>query len=349
MNPEGSKMTAPLEVRVILERLCAREDLTTEETYAFFLEIVRGRVSELALAAVLTALKAKGEVAAEIAGAAMALRASAVPFDTAPMQVADTCGTGGDGAATFNVSTAAAFVAAACGVPVVKHGNRSVSSRCGSADVLEALGISVELEASVLQKLLAQLGFCFLFAPRMHPGIRHAGPVRQALGVRTLFNVLGPLANPARPAFQVLGTGLRTWVKPMAETLHLLGTRSALIVHGSGLDEIALHGETHAIRLHEGTMTECVLMPEDVGLKRSPLAALRGGAPLENAQALRDLLGGAGPSAFHDAVALNAGALLWVTGTEDSLHLGVSRASEVLRSGAAGALLTRYQEACHDL
>jgi anthranilate phosphoribosyltransferase len=333
---------------LLLERLCARIDLSQEESHAFFLQIVRGDISETELAAVLIALKAKGESAAEIAGAALALRASGAKVDTGSMQVADTCGTGGDGAGTFNVSTAAAFVAAAGGLAVAKHGNRSVSSRCGSADVLEALGVPVDLDAAVCERLLRETGFCFLFAPRMHPGVRHATKVRAALGVRTMFNVLGPLANPACPAFQVLGTGSEHWMGPMSETLRLMGTTAALVVHGAGLDEIALHAETQAAHLQHGAISECILRPEDAGIERAPLSALAGGLPDENAIALQAVLDGSGIGAFRDAVALNAGALFWISGKADSFRSGVAVAQATLASGNAGALLVRYREACHD-
>ncbi len=333
---------------MVLERLCASESLTMGESEGLFRKIVEGTVEAPMLAAILTALKAKGETAAEIAGAARALRASAEPFEAPAHPVADTCGTGGDGAASFNVSTAVAFVAAAGGVPVVKHGNRSVSSRCGSADVLEALGLRIDLDGAAARKALDATGFCFLFAPRMHPGVRHAMPVRKALGVRTIFNVLGPLANPARPAHQVLGTGVGAWVLPMAETLRLLGSTAALVVHGSGMDEIALHGETRAARLFEGKITELTITPEDVGLARAPADALRGGDPAENAAALRAVLQGQGTQAQRDAVAFNAGAVLWTTGASSSLREGVARAVDLVRSGAGEKVLESYREASHD-
>jgi anthranilate phosphoribosyltransferase len=333
----------------LLDALCQGMSLTQEQSRALFEQIVQGKVPPVTLSALLTALKAKGETAAEIAGAAEALRASAVAFQRPERTFADACGTGGDGSGTFNVSTAVAFVAAAGGLAIVKHGNRSVSSRCGSADVLEALSVVVELDADVARRLLDQTGFCFLFAPRMHPGIRFAMPVRKELGVRTIFNILGPLVNPACPDVQLLGTGLRAWVSPMAETLRLLGTRAALVVHGDGTDEIALHAETHAAHLVNGTITNLVLRPEDVGLTRAPLLALRGGEPEDNAKALLALLSGGAKSnalnAFRDAVAFNAGALFWVADVTPSIAEGVKMALSILSSGRAFEIFDHYRKA----
>jgi anthranilate phosphoribosyltransferase len=342
-------MNEPLNFAPLIERLCAHQDLSADDMQTFFIEVVHGRVADPVLTAVLVALKAKGETAAEITGAATALRNSALPFSTGNMQVADTCGTGGDGMHTLNVSTGAAFVAAAGGLPIVKHGNRSVSSRCGSADVLEVLGIPVDVTPIASRTLLDELGICFLFAPTMHPGVRHASGVRKSLGVRTIFNLLGPLANPAKPAYQVLGAGLPHWLTPIANTLNMLGTTAALIVHGGGLDELALHAETQAIRLVGGAMTDLLIAPEDAGLVRAPVEALRGGGPVENAEALQLALEGGGARAFHDAIALNAGALFWIANKAPSLRAGVAEADGILRAGLPAQLLGNYRKACDAL
>jgi anthranilate phosphoribosyltransferase len=334
-------------VREVLDRVCGREDLSREEAAEVFGRIVRGEVSEVELAALLGALRTKGETPAEVAGAAQALRAAATPFPRPDLAFGDTCGTGGDGAHTVNVSTAAAFLAAEAGVPVAKHGNRSVSSRCGSADVLEACGVNLDASPEVSRRCLDEAGVCFLMAPRYHPGMRHAVPVRRALKVRTIFNLIGPLSNPAAPAWQVVGVYAERLVRPMAETLGMLGAEAALVVHGAGLDELALHGPTQAALWRDGAVRELVLTPEDAGLARHPLDALAGGEPEENAAWLRELLDGGGVEAHRAAVALNAGALLWVAGVSDDLAGGVARAREALAGGGAGRRLTKLAERSH--
>jgi anthranilate phosphoribosyltransferase len=334
-------------MQVSLERIVRGEHLAATETEAIFREIVAGAVDPHVLAAFLGALRAKGETAAELAGAARGLLAGALPFAREHVvPIGDSCGTGGDGARTLNVSTAVAFVAAAAGLPIAKHGNRAVSSAAGSADVLEALGAPADVEPDVAAQALARTGFCFLHAPRMHPGVRHAMPVRRALGIRTIFNLLGPLVNPARPDVQLLGVADRALVLPMAETLALLGCRAALVVHGAGLDEIALHDVTTAARVRDGSVVMLTITPEDVGVARAPLAALAGGDAAFNAAALRALLERGAPSAFADAVALNAGALLWIAERAPTHARGVELARDVLASGAGARVLTAYEEVC---
>jgi len=230
-----------------LARLYAGQSLTQEEAETLFASLVEGRMAEPAIAAMLIALKLKGESADELIGAARALRAACLPFDRPAYPFADSCGTGGDGAGTINLSTAVAFVAAAAGLPVAKHGNRSFSSSCGSADVLEALGVRIDMPPALARRALDETGICFLFAPAYHPGLRHAGPVRKALKVRTVMNVLGPCLNPAAPPVQLLGVAERRLIAPVAQVLAALGVERALVVHGAGLDEIALHDETQAV------------------------------------------------------------------------------------------------------
>jgi anthranilate phosphoribosyltransferase len=334
--------THDIPIGPLLERLCQGEQLSRDESHGLFASVMRGEISEIHLAALLTALKAKGETPEEIAGAAMAMREAARSLDTGSLQVADNCGTGGDGAHTVNISTAAAIIAAEGGSKMAKHGNRSVSSRCGSADVLEQLGLRIDAPPSVALRCLEQAGICFLFAPQYHAGVRHAMPVRRALGVRTMFNLLGPLANPARPAHQLIGVYDPLRCRPLAETLHLLGTKRALVVHGSGLDEIALHGPTTAALLEEGEVRDMTISPADVGIEEAPLNALRGGEPEENATWLRSLLDGQATDAHIAAVAINAGAMLWISEQAASHREGTAKANEIIRSGRAAERFARW-------
>ncbi len=317
----------------LLERLCAGEDLTAEEAAAAFGRVVAGELSEIEISALVVALKGKGERPAEIAGAAAALRAAALPFDRPAGIVADTCGTGGDGQHTVNVSTAGAFVAAELGVAVAKHGNRSVSSRCGSADALETCGVKIDADPALAARCLREVGICFLMAPQYHRGIGHAMPVRRTLKTRTIFNLLGPLVNPAAPSHQVMGVYAPEYCAPLAETLGLLGLERALVVHGSGLDELALHGETTAALWEEGAVRELTLSPEDAGVARAPIEALRGGEPEENARWLREVLAGGASEPQRAAVALNAGALAWIAGRAGDLREGVAQALEAMAQG----------------
>ena len=328
-----------------LPRLLAGEDLPSDDAEHLFERLVLGKLEPAEIAGMLIALRMKGETAEEMVGAARALSAAALPFARPDYLFADCCGTGGDGSGLINVSTAAAFVSAACGLPIAKHGNRSVSSRCGSADVLEALGARIDVEPAAARAILDQTGFCFLFAPAYHPGMKHAAVVRRQLQVRTVMNLLGPCINPARPPVQLLGVADPKMLRRIALTLDALGVRNALVVHGSGLDEVALHAETRAIRLSDGELTEVELSPEDAGLERAPLKSVTGGDAEENAERLRLLLAGKGAAAEQDMVALNAGALLFTAGKADSLREATAAALEALRSGRAGMVLEAYVEA----
>ncbi len=276
-----------------LRRLLAREDLTREETEALFGQLMDGALDAAQKSALLVALAMKGESAAEIAGAAAAMRRRVVPVPHSRPLAVDTCGTGGDGRGTFNISTAAALVAAAGGVAIAKHGNRSVSSRSGSADVLAALGVAIEVDAALAGRALDEIGIAFLFAPLLHPAMREVMPVRRALGVRTVFNLLGPLTNPAGAQAQVLGVYARDKVELLARVLLELGVRHALVVHGSdGLDEITTTGPTFVAEVRDGELRSYEIAPEELGLRRVPLAALAGGAPEENAARMEALLAG---------------------------------------------------------
>ena len=331
-----------------LPRLLSGQDLPIEDAEHLFERLVLGKLEPAEIAGMLIALRMKGETADEMTGAARALSAAAPPFERPSYLFADCCGTGGDGSGLINVSTAAAFVAAACGLPVAKHGNRSVSSRCGSADVLEALGAKIDVRPDRARAMLDQIGFCFLFAPAYHPGMKHAALVRRQLSVRTVMNLLGPCVNPARPPVQLLGVADPKMLRRVAEVLRAMGAREALVVHGSGLDEVALHGETRAIRLSGGEMTEILMSPQDAGLKPASLDVVVGGDPEENAARLRGVLAGEGSKAEADLVAINAGALLMTAGLSADLRMGVALARDALRSGKAGQLLARYVEASND-
>ena len=328
-----------------LPRLLTGEDLPIDDSQHLFERLVLGRLEPAEIAAMLIALRMKGETADEMIGAAHALSAAAEPFDRPDYLFADCCGTGGDSSGLINVSTATAFVAAALDLPIAKHGNRSVSSRCGSADVLEALGARIDVPASASRAMLDEIGFCFLFAPAYHPGMKHAAQVRRQLSVRTVMNLLGPCINPARPTVQLLGVADPKMLRRVTETLDALGVEEALVVHGSGLDEVALHGETRALRLSNGEITEIEISPEDAGLERAPLNVVTGGDPAENAARLRALLSGDGSQAENDIVILNSAALLHTAGTAATLVDAADEAREALLSGSAGRVLDRYVEA----
>lgn len=328
-----------------LPHLLAGEDLSAEEAEHLFERLVIGKLEPAEIAGMLIALRMKGETAAEMIGAVRALYAAATPFERPDYLFADCCGTGGDGSGMINVSTATAFVAAAAGLPIAKHGNRSVRSLCGSADVLEALGARLDVPAPAARRLLDEIGFCFLFAPAYHPGMKHAALVRRQLSVRTVMNLIGPCANPARPPVQLLGVADPKMLKRIAETLAATGVRRALVVHGGGTDEVALHAETRALSLVDGVVEEIELTPEQAGFERAPLSAVTGGGAGANAERLRSLLAGGRGGPETDIVALNAGALLMTAGRAPTFKTGVDQAAEVLASGDAGRLLARFVEA----
>jgi len=331
-----------------IARLLDRQNLDRKDALALFTEIVEGRLPEPLMAAAFVALRFKGETSEELTGAALALRAAARPFPRPDYLFADSCGTGGDCSGSINVSTAAGLISAACGLPVVKHGNRSFTSKCGSADVLESLGAKLDLSPPASRRSLDRTGFCFLLAPAYHPGIAHAGPVRRALRVRTVMNLLGPCLNPARPRIQLLGVPDPGLLVPVAETLRALGVERALVVHGSGLDEVAVHGFTQAVRLLEGELGRVEITPELAGLRRYPKEEIAGGEPAENARLLLDILKGRGTGAQRAIVAINAGALLETAGLAADLRLGTEMAQDAMASGRALRLLENFVEASRD-
>jgi anthranilate phosphoribosyltransferase len=327
-----------------LPTLLTGEDLPIEDAEHLFERLVLGKLEPAEIAGMLIALRMKGETAEEMIGAARALSAAALPFDRPDYLYADCCGTGGDGSGLINVSTATAFVAAGCGLPIAKHGNRSVSSRCGSADVLEAVGAKIDIPPEKARALLDQTGFCFLFAPAYHPGMKHAALVRRQLEVRTIMNLLGPCINPARPPVQLLGVADPKMLRRIAQTLAAMGVEQALVVHGSGLDEVALHAETRAIRLSGDEIEELEITPEDAGLERAPLKVVTGGDVAENAARLKALLGGTASRPEEDIVILNTAALLMTAGKAGTLKEGAALARDSLSSGRAAQVLKAFVE-----
>jgi anthranilate phosphoribosyltransferase len=334
-------------MRALLERLCAGESMSRGDAEQAFDAVMGGDCPPATLAALLVAMKTKGETPDEIAGAATAMRRHAIPFPRPDYAFADCCGTGGDGAGTLNVSTAVAFILAECGLPVAKHGNRAVSSSSGSADVLQELGLRLDPEPVVARRMLDETGFCFLFAPQYHPGVKHAMPVRRELGMRTLFNLLGPLSHPAAPPVQLLGVYDSGLCVPLAETLGRLGCTTALVVNG-GVDEVALHGPTHAALLRDGAVSVERIEPAQAGLAPRPLSDLAGGTIKYNAAALLALLDGDAETAYAQAVALNAGAALWALGRHPTLADGTAHALDAIRSGQARRRLDDAVRIGHD-
>ena len=303
---------------------------------------MRGESTPAQTAGLLMALRVRGETPEELAGAVHALRDAMIslPYPD-PHSLVDTCGTGGGTVTTFNISTAAAFVAAAAGVRVAKHGNRSYTSRCGSADVLEALGVPLEVSVETMSSVLAKAGIVFMFAPRMHPAMRHVGPVRRELGVPTIMNLVGPLANPACATRQVIGVGDPERVSLVADAARLLGFTRALVVHGApGLDEISPLGVTRVLELHDGAVREWDIIPADHGLT-GPASHLACGDPQDNAAIIREVLSGRGPAGARAAVALNAAAAIYVAGLADTYAECVTRATTTLDAGAGLAALDR--------
>ncbi len=318
-----------------LKKVMAGQALSADEMHAAVMSLIQGQADMLQIAALLVALRMKGETADEIVGAARAVRTGLVPVRAPEGIVVDTCGTGGDGAGSFNISTAVACVVAAGGVTVAKHGNRAVSSRSGSADVLEALGVPLEGDVAFLEALLQKHGIAFLFAPHLNTAMRAAAPLRAALGVRTLFNVLGPLMNPAAATHQLLGVFDPSLLQPMAYALKQLGTQAALVVHGyDGTDELSLCGPSHVALLNGGEVHMHTWTPQEVGLNPCTPQDLAGGDAVFNARLMAQLLQGSlMQQPLANAVAYNAGAVFWLVGKASTVVEGVQQAQGILRSG----------------
>jgi anthranilate phosphoribosyltransferase len=331
----------------LIEKLGRREDLTIGEAAEAMAVIMRGEAAPAQIAGLLIGLAMKGERPAELVGLARTMRAEAVKLSQSTENVFDTCGTGGDRSGTFNISTAAALIVAACGVPVAKHGNRSVSSRCGSADVLETLGVNISASPDVVEACLREVGIAFFFAPTFHPAMRHAAQARKDLGVRTAFNLLGPLTNPARAARQIVGVPRPELTELLARALLLLGSARAWVVHGAdGLDELSTTGYTKVSECRDGAVQTFYVHPADYGLAKSRRDALLGGDARENADRIREILDGTeGPA--RDIVLLNAGAALFIAGRVESVPGGIAQAAQAIDSGQARTVLARLAEASH--
>jgi anthranilate phosphoribosyltransferase len=327
-------------IQQAIARLIEHQDLSRVDMAAVMNEIADGGATPGQVGAFLAALRVKGETVDEIAGAAEVMRARVDRIHVERQVFVDTCGTGGDGRNTFNISTTAAFVVAGAGVTVAKHGNRAVSSRAGSADVLAALGVDVDAPKEIVERAIAEVGIGFLFAPRLHPAFKAVAGIRRELGVRTIFNLLGPLANPAGARHQVMGVYEPRWVPIIGGVLAALGAAHAFVVHGEGLDEIAITGMTHVCEVKDGEVERYAMVPEDIGLRRHPEREIVGGDAARNAQILRDVLSGQ-PGGPRDAVLANAAAALVCAGVADDLKEGVRLAAESIDSGAAAEKLSR--------
>jgi len=326
----------------LLMRLADGGTLSEEDAGEFFAACLRGEPTPAQMGAALTAMRMRGETMGEITACARAMRRAAIHIDP-PYPTIDVCGTGGDGLHTLNISTAVGFVAAGGGLKVAKHGNRALSSKSGGADVLSELGVAIDAGAERQLKALDEAGICFMFAQAHHGAMRHVSPIRAELGFRTIFNLLGPLTNPAGAKRQVVGVFAERWVAPLAQVLGVLGSERAWVVHGGGLDEMSTTGETSVAEYREGQVRLFTVTPEAVGLKRAALADLTGGTPAENAEAMRRLLQGeTGP--YRDIVLLNAAAAFLVGETVETLREGVELAGRVIDDGRAQAALDKLVE-----
>jgi anthranilate phosphoribosyltransferase len=330
-----------------IQKLAFREPLTAADAEAAFDMVMHGQASAIQVAALLSALRATGESPDVVAGVVRALRTAMVPLSADdPDSLVDTCGTGGGAVSTFNISTAAAIVAAGAGVRIAKHGNRSFTSRCGSADVLEALGVPIEVPVAVMEAALRDAGIVFMFAPLMHPAMRHVGAVRRELAIPTVMNIVGPLANPARAGRQVVGVADLERAPVLAGALATLGAKHALVVHGEpGLDEVSPLGPTHVIEVMNGSTREWTIRPEDHGFTKISREDLAGSEPAENARVIGEILDGGGPPGARAAIILNAGAAVYVSGRVKTYADGVKAAAKSIDSGKAKSVLGRLKAA----
>lgn len=329
-----------MQTQQILSQLFEGQSLTQDQSHELFHAIVNGKLSNEQLAGVLIALKLKGETIEEITGAVTALLNAAQPFPSPDYAFADIVGTGGDGANTINISTASAIVAASLGLKIAKHGNRSVSSKTGASDLLSCLNVDITMSTESARKALDEIGLAFIFAQKYHTGFKYAAPVRQALKTRTIFNILGPLINPANPKRQLLGVYRSELLKPYVETNARLRHEHSIVVHGCGLDEVAIHGKTEVAELRDGKIEYYTLSPKDFGFEAKPLESLRGGEPQENAKILTALLQGKGKAEHNQAVAMNTALLMKLFGYED-LKQNAQQVLEQLASGKAFTTLER--------
>jgi len=338
----------------IQTKLYQSESLTQQESELIFNAVIQGELTEIEITSLLVALKMKGEQPQEIAGAALALRHNALPFPKTNYPTADSCGTGGSGMNTVNISTMVAILLAEYGLPMVKHGNRSVSSKCGSADVLERLGVKIDISPQDAKTSLDKHNFCFLFAPNYHPGVKHVMPVRNQLQTRTIFNLLGPLINPAQPKFQLMGVYSEDLCLPAAETLKISGCQSAMVVHSAGYDEITLHSPTTVVELNNNKISHYTISNQDFDLPSCHQQDIVGNDPVYNAEIFKDILKGKLDTekkvAVANTVAANASALLKISNKVDTLAEGAEQCLQLIKSGRAftrlEALITESQSTC---
>lgn len=334
-------------MREYMEKLYRGDDLTSEATEELFNTLLRGDMEPIMLASLLTALRMKGESIAEISGAARAMLAAARPFPRPDYAFADIVGTGGDGANSINISTLATLTGAECGIKIAKHGSTSVSSRTGASDLLNECGVRLDMSPEIARRCLDELNVCFLFAPVYHTAMRHAVLVRKTLATRTLFNLLGPLVNPARPTHQLMGVYSPELIEPIARTLLSLGLQRGMVVHGSGLDEIALHGNTQVADIQDGQVRVYQLTPADFGLPLYSLSGIRGGEPAENRRISETILMGNGTDAQNAAIALNIAPLLQMFGKVENLKQGAELAIATLKSGRVLNRLSQFAAMSH--
>ncbi len=336
-------------MKAALDKIIAGVDLGRTEAFELMTAVAQGTYDDIQIAGLLTALRTKGESVDEVAGFVDAMRSQAVPLSPTTTGLVDTCGTGGDGAKTFNISTATALVVAGMGIPVAKHGNRAVSSKCGSADVLEALGVKIDLPVAATAALLDDVGIAFLFAPRFHPAMRFVGPARRSLGVRTVFNILGPLLNPADVKRQLVGVFDGALAPKVTEVLRATGSERAVVVHGDdGADEVSATAPTTATWLLDGIITTERFVPESVGMPTVPPESLAGGDTSYNAGVIRNILDGQ-PGGPRDVVVLNAAFVARVAGSVDAVSDGIVAAQTAIDSGAAAARLDRLRQRSQEL
>ncbi|MBN1798302.1 MAG: bifunctional anthranilate synthase component II/anthranilate phosphoribosyltransferase [Spirochaetales bacterium] len=330
----------PYPIKEMLSKLTRLEALSFEQAQGFMEELTEGNLNNSQVAGFLIALNCKGYTSEEIAGFASVLKKKKVPLPTKQSAI-DMCGTGGDGLGTFNISSFAALVVAACGVPVAKHGNRAVSSLCGSADFYKELGITIDLKPDAACRLLEQTNFCFLFAPAYHGAMKHAVPVRKELGMKTIMNLIGPLSNPAEAKMQLIGIYAKDLCKSEAQAAHMLGVKNVMVVHGlDGVDEVSVSGPTHIVEVNEkGDDREYLFQPEEVGIKLYTQEELLGGDAMRNVQLAREILDGKGKEAIRDCVLLNAGAALYISKTAESIKAGYEIAKDALDSGKVKSTL----------
>lgn len=329
----------------LLQEYLNTAEPTLEQAEKVFTSLTVGEYDDIHIAALLIHIRTRGETLADVAGAAHAFLKAGRPFPITGEGLMDTAGTGGDGANTINITTAASLVAASDGVKMIKHGNRSVSSKSGSADVLEALNIPLDLNPERAVRQFKESNFTFLFAPAYNPAVAHVQPVRKALGISTIFNTLGPLLSPGRPEFQIMGIANPAQGRLIAEVFKELGRTRALVVHGAGTDEIAVHGNTHVWELKDGEISEYDVTPESLGIERHKLADLVGGDGAENAQHLRNVFAGEGKPAHRDAIVAAAGAMFYLYGKTATIAEGVAHAKEIICSGQVAGWLRTHEEA----